>query len=195
MSIQSVQESPKNSSSLVVAAIDPDKITSGPLASSYEKIREVFSETVGPNPAFEIVNIFLEIEVNAGEKLKFRIEFLDRKKEAIQDMLEISSELNAFPQDKSTHEISPKLKGKIMQLERHQIFLLPEKAKAITKEQLREMKSLISAQIDQLRTIISTDVPTKIQPLINQIHMIINIVSQVLQGDARLKSKIIELRK
>lgn len=151
---------------------------------SWEKIETGIRKD--PNIALEAVKAGLAREKLGSDKLRRHSQEIKQHLKNIDSLLDLSAELTALG-EKDSHVISEKIEGMISQLRDNGIELWASGEKKITKDKLGEMKSLISSQIDKSRTALQTTITVEIQPEMNNLNSIMNIIQQMIQADNRFK--------
>lgn len=106
-------------------------------------------------------------------------------------LLELSGKLSGLDPNKKTVEITEEMKelqGKIR--ERGVEIPLPEGS--FRREEIHQIKSVISSRIDHLRTQMQTTISTKIQVEMTNMQTIMNAVRDIIRSDERMKRKTLE---
>ncbi len=131
---------------------------------------ERVSGSIGdPQLAMEALKTVLAYEKKGIGQLRSTEEETNLRLKLIDDFLDLSSELTTL-KDKEKYELSEKVQTMLKELKEKGCDLLHGDPSKITKEDLLELKSKISAQIDKERT--------KVQQIFTKMQMIIqNMIS------------------
>lgn len=156
-----------------------------------DKITPAINGFSANNVAWEALKAGLAREELGNAKLKQRSDVVKQHLNNIDDLLDLNAELTSLG-DKDSHELSDKTKGMISKLRGNGIEVWSSPEKKISKEKLVELKSHISSQVDKFRTSLQTIITTEIQPEINCLNSIMNIIQQMIQSDARMKKHAID---
>jgi hypothetical protein len=141
-----------------------------------------------PNFALEAVLAGLAKERQTNETLKKHIETAEGYQKDIDLLLDLSAELTKLKGEEN--EVPARVKELLIELDKRGIHLEKgEGLETVTKEQIAELKSLSSAQMDKLRSNLQILFTTKIQFLIQAISAILECVKDMIRNDARLKGK------
>lgn len=141
-----------------------------------------------PNFALEAVLAGLAKERQTNEKLNGHIKEAEGHQKDIDLLLDLSAELTAMKGEKN--EVPERVKTILAQLKERGIDLVKgENQTHLTKEQISELKSLGSAQVDQLRSKLQILFTTKIQFLVQAISAILECVKDMIRNDSRIKNK------
>ena len=176
----------------VAGLIDPTSTSLISKTLLEEKTDEIASKIIGksdfPNVAYGSIQAALKREKYSSMKLQERSIEVKQHLKNIDLLLDLSAEISSLPEG-DAQTPSEKFKQVAEQLKEQGIHIL----KGSDKLQKGECKALVSAQIDKERTALQTTITTEIQPEINNINSIMNILQQIIQSDARLKRKMCEL--
>lgn len=146
--------------------------------------------TVETNPSVDATNLVLEFQqraitlLNRTEKTTKQILGLTDK------LLDLSYEINALPKNDKI-ELGDKAKAILDELREKGINILDENKTSISKEEMLELKSIISAQIDQSRTKVQ-QIFTKMQSIIQDMMSVNDSGKKIISEFAQFMRTILK---
>lgn len=169
------------------------------LQTSLEKLHEINDQMNRENPpephtldfpnlALEAVKAGLEKERISNNQIDNYIKEAEKHQKDIDLLLDFSAELAAHKEDT---EISQKLKDLLSELKERGIDLWKGEENNLTKDKISELKSLGSAQIDQLRSKLQIVFASKLPGLIQAVTTIMQTIQEMIRNHSRLISTIL----
>ena len=156
-----------------------------------ERARRLISEAVvlesgsGVNPAWEAVKLGLGVEDAQNQKIQNAIVKIEQSQKEISLLLDLSKELKKY----NGKELSETAKKILNELKQNGIDLLQDEKTRFTKDEVKNLESLIGPQIEQRKSGIHIGFTTKIQPLLQNIATIMEILKNILRNQERLIDK------
>lgn len=141
-----------------------------------------------PNLALEAVKAGLEKERISNNQIDNYIKEAEKHQKDIDLLLDFSAELSGQKEDT---EISEKLKDLLAQLKERGIDLWKSEEKNLTREKISELKSMGSAQIDQLRSKLQIVFASKLPGLIQAVTTIMQTIQEIIRNHSRLITTIL----
>jgi hypothetical protein len=136
-----------------------------------------------PNLPWEALKAGLATENRYNEKLQFHIAEAEKCQGQIKKLLSLSAALSAYKEGTEMNESTLAL---LAELKEAGIDLKKSDGKVLSKEELTELKSLTSANIEQLRTDLQGVFVTKIQVLTHQISTIIELLKDTIRNGRKV---------
>lgn len=136
-----------------------------------------------PNLPWEALKAGLATENRYNEKLQFHIAEAEKCQGKIKKLLSLSAALTAHKEGTEMNESTLAL---LAELKEAGIDLKKSEGKVLSKEELTELKSLTSANIEQLRTDLQGVFVTKIQVLTHQISTIIELLKDTIRNGRKV---------
>lgn len=136
-----------------------------------------------PNLAWESIQAGLIKEQITNDQINAHVKEAENIQKDIDLLLELSAELTALKEGEAPTE---KMKEILDQLKIRDIDLWKRDLSEMNKEEISEMKSLSSAQVDKLRSNLQIIFTTKVQVLIQSIGSIMEILKDIIRNNSRL---------
>ncbi len=145
-----------------------------------------------PQLAWEAIKAGLAKEEIMNRTLNGYIQEAETSQQSIDLLLDLSAALTSMKEEMKEEETQDKMKtvkNLLNELKERGIDLKHEAEKPFTKEEIAELKSLSSAQVDKLRSNVQILFTTKIQPAIQSISSIMEILKDIIRNNNALISK------
>ncbi|HSX37874.1 MAG TPA: hypothetical protein VLE95_03490 [Chlamydiales bacterium] len=142
--------------------------------------------------AYAVMSTAMAFEACGSAKLRDLSTQVKEHLKNIDRLIELNSELTTLP-EKDVYELTDQSKLKDLLDELKACNIQIWQGESIPKAKLAELKAQIGTQIEKLRTSQQIIVSTEIQPVVQNLQAIMNIIQQIIQLDTRLKRKTTEL--
>jgi|GEM_PF-2431640 len=144
------------------------------------------SKGFSSNLAWETLKAGLAREKFGNAKLEKHSKDIKVLLKNIDDLLDLSAAFTDL-KEKESLEISDKMRKMITDLKENGIEVCADLENKVSTAQIEKIKSQISSKVDSLRTKLQTIITTEVQPELNNLRSIMDILKDMIETDRRLK--------
>ena len=171
--------------------LNPSRVQA-PIGDSTEtKTSQAAASIFPPNVAYDMLKLGLQMEKSHTKSLHHEADKVADIQKTMEQLINLSGEFAVHAKGDDEKVLSDEILSMCQHLQEKGIEILQGNEGKISRERMAELKAHISARIDHLKTEVQGIVTTKMQPMINQLHSILECLKTIEKYANRLNSTII----